>query len=224
MAPLAEIENALTERLPRGLACAVTDPAENWEAAFDEEAAVMAQAVPKRRTEFFAGRAAAHRATEKLGRNRVPIGMGQDRAPIWPEGVVGSISHCEGLCVALVGEAAIWRAVAVDVEPDADLPNDVWDEVLLPAERAELSALPAQQQGRRARQVFSAKEAVFKLQYPTCRKWLGFGDVQIEFDDGGQRFGAQIDGKIGAEFCGVPVSGHAEIIGAFMFSVMFSAQ
>ena len=69
----------------------------------------MARAVPQRRREFFAGRLAAHRAMEALGHLPEPVPMGQDRAPVWPQGLVGSISHGAGACAAMYGQKGAFQ-------------------------------------------------------------------------------------------------------------------
>ena len=92
--PFADLAAALARVLPPGVAVAVEDPAASAEGMFDAEARAVARAVPARRAEFAAGRRAAHRAMERLGVPAAPVAMGSDRAPVWPPGVIGSISHC----------------------------------------------------------------------------------------------------------------------------------
>src|SRR5205814_1840165 len=68
--------------------------------AFDEsESAAVLEAVARRRDEFLTGRTFARRALAELGCPATAIPVGEGRMPIWPDGYLGSISHCEGLCV-----------------------------------------------------------------------------------------------------------------------------
>jgi 4'-phosphopantetheinyl transferase EntD len=47
---------------------------------------------------------------DALGLPERPIPMGRDRAPVWPEGVVGSISHSDAFCLAAVARSdRVWR-------------------------------------------------------------------------------------------------------------------
>jgi 4'-phosphopantetheinyl transferase EntD len=82
-------------------------------------------AVPARRREFRTGRACARRCLERLGRPPGPIGCGPRGEPLWPTGVVGSITHCAGLRACAVAPAAAVRALGIDAEPNAPLPDGV---------------------------------------------------------------------------------------------------
>ncbi|WP_372674633.1 4'-phosphopantetheinyl transferase [Aquicoccus sp.] len=190
--PLAELATALERVLPPGVAMAVEDPAAPEGGLFAVEAEAMSRAVPARRTEFAAGRRAAHRAMARLGLAPAPVAMGPDRAPVWPRGLIGSISHCEGGCAALVARMADMQAVAVDLEPDADLPDDLLPVVCSPAERAWLRDLAPARTGRMARLIFSVKECVYKLQYPLTGKIMEFSDIEVEIDLSHQRFSARL--------------------------------
>ena len=154
------------------------------------EAEAMARAVPARVAEFSAGRMAARIA---LGRD-VAVPMGPDRAPVWPEGVRGSITHAGGWALAVVGQGMI----GADLELDEDLPEAVRETVLLPGERGA--------DGRQARLIFSAKECVYKAQYPVTRQLFGFETFEVTLGDrtfravwqrdtGPFRAGQAIDGR-----------------------------
>ncbi|HAR50966.1 4'-phosphopantetheinyl transferase family protein [Roseovarius nubinhibens] len=172
---------------PPGVAVEVSDPSAVQPAPFAEEAVAMARATPARQREFAAGRAAAHGAMRRLGRAAAPVPHGPDRAPRWPAGLCGSISHCEGLCLAAVAPTQSLRSLGVDVEPDAAMPEDLIDEVTCLVERAWLSAQSASVRGRLARLIFSAKEAAYKCQYPVSGAMIGFQDLVITPDlDTGQ--------------------------------------
>ena len=81
--------------------------------------------VAKRQAEYLAGRLCAREALRRVtGQPGVPA-VGADRAPQWPLGVVGSITHGDNWAAALVAQREQWRALGLDVER------------LLPAERAQ---------------------------------------------------------------------------------------
>jgi 4'-phosphopantetheinyl transferase EntD len=154
------------------------------------EAAAVARAVPARRREFAAGRAAARLAMAQLGLPARPVPQGPDRAPVWPIGLAGSIAHAAGCCLAAVAPHQMARSLGIDLEPDAPLDDELCAEVCTGAELAGLAALPATMRGRHARLVFSAKECVFKAQYPLTSAMLGFDAVEIEATPGKGRFAA----------------------------------
>lgn len=144
----------------------------------DEEVALVA-AVDRRRREFAAGRRCARRALVRLGHSPVSIPPAGDRAPVWPAGVVGSITHTERWCAAVVAPRARARSIGLDAEPAEPLPESLWPEVLTGAERSWLTRRPPEERGLWARLIFSAKEAVYKCQYPLTRQVLDFHHVQL---------------------------------------------
>ena len=159
--------------LPREVALAAADPFRAGGLLPGE----VCPGIPARQAEFAAGRRAARAAMVQIGATPGAIPMGPDRAPCWPPGVIGSISQGGAACLAAVTRAGSLAALGIDIEPDEDLPPDLWTEVLSPseAEWCELQPRP----GRAARLIFSAKEAAFKAQYPLSRQMFGFDAMNI---------------------------------------------
>ena len=155
-----------------------TDPPEL--APLAEEEPLIAKAVAKRRNEFVTVRYCARQALGELGVPPVPILKGDKGEPCWPDGVVGSLTHCEGYRGAAVGRRAEVRSVGIDAEPHDVLPKGVLDAISLPAERAELHGLPSGLHWDRI--LFCAKEATYKAWFPMTGRWLGFEDAHIVFD------------------------------------------
>lgn len=160
-----------------------TDPPELL--ALPEEEPLIAKSVAKRRNEFITVRYCAREALAELGVQPVPILKGEKGEPCWPDGIVGSLTHCDGYRGAAVGRHDTVRSVGIDAEPHDVLPNGVLDAISLPAERAEINALPAGLHWDRI--LFCAKEATYKVWFPVTRRWLGFEDAHIFFavDDTG---------------------------------------
>ncbi|MFF4301837.1 4'-phosphopantetheinyl transferase [Streptomyces sp. NPDC001601] len=147
---------------------------------YPEEAALVARAVPKRRREFAAVRACARDAMEKLGVPPQPVVSGERGAPRWPDGLVGSMTHCEGYCAAALVRDTDLASLGIDAEPHAALPGGVAEAVLLPAERQRLAVLAAERPGVHwDRLLFSAKESVYKAWFPLTGKWLDFTEADI---------------------------------------------
>ncbi|HET7741746.1 MAG TPA: 4'-phosphopantetheinyl transferase, partial [Mycobacterium sp.] len=145
-----------------------------------EEEPLVARSVAKRRNEFVTVRHCARQALAELGVPPVPILKGDKGEPCWPDGIVGSLTHCDGFRGAVVGRAGDIRAVGIDAEPHGELPKGVLDAVSLPVERHELAALPADLHWDRI--LFCAKEATYKAWFPLTHRWLGFEDAHIAFD------------------------------------------
>jgi 4'-phosphopantetheinyl transferase EntD len=152
-------------------------------ALFPTEEDVLGNSVERRRREFATGRRCARAALAGLGFPPAPILPGPHREPRWPEGIVGSITHCTGYRAAAVARAQAIASVGIDAEPNEPLPPDVFDEIALPVERTHLAARLAVDPGVRwDRLLFSAKESVYKTWFPLTGRWLDFqsADVLVE--------------------------------------------
>lgn len=124
---------------------------------FDSERALVGNATAKRSKEFTETRLLAHEALRRIGRDG-PILRGRDGEPLWPSGIVGSLSHCPSLYVAAVAPSERIRAVGVDVDDSDELSDTVMRFVFSPEELASLRMVSSVE--RRA--AFCAKEAASK--------------------------------------------------------------
>ena len=149
-------------------------------APLPEEEALIAKSVAKRRNEFITVRHCARRALGQLGVPPAPILKGDKGEPCWPDGVVGSLTHCRGYRGAVVGRVGPVRSVGIDAEPHDVLPDGVLGAIGLDDERRAIAALPAGLHWDRI--LFCAKEATYKAWYPLTGRWLGFEDAHIVFD------------------------------------------
>ena len=98
-------------------------------APLPEEEPLIAKSVAKRRNEFITVRHCARIALGELGVPPVPILKGEKGEPCWPDGVVGSLTHCAGYRGAVVGRSAAVRSVGIDAEPHDVLPDGVLDAI-----------------------------------------------------------------------------------------------
>ncbi|MFF1407831.1 4'-phosphopantetheinyl transferase [Streptomyces sp. NPDC058294] len=147
---------------------------------YPAEEALVARAVTKRRREFAAVRGCARRAMEKLGVPPQPVISGERGAPRWPDGLLGSMTHCDGYCAAALVRATDLASLGIDAEPHGPLPDGVGRTVFLPAEAARLDRLAGQRPAVHwDRILFSAKESVYKAWFPLTRKWLDFSEADI---------------------------------------------
>lgn len=164
-----------------------------------EEAAHVERAVEKRKREFAAARGLARTLFARIGASTGPLLNGADRAPIFPAGAVGSITHTAGYCGVVVARDSDYAALGLDVEQAEPLKADLLRMILSEDERpdydpSDVAAL------ERAKLVFSAKEAAYKAQYTLTRTYLGFSAMRIEVDDEAGRFRAIFREPAGAIF------------------------
>ncbi len=165
---------------PPGVVVAELRQAGDPQLLLPTEAPFVRQAVPKRVQEFAAGRLCARRAMEQFGVTGFPLSVGEDRQPLWPVGLIGSITHTAGYCAAAVAERGSLIAVGLDSETVGDVTRDIWPTICGASEAEWLRSLPAACQEAAITLIFSAKEAFYKCQYPLTHEWLDFHDLIVE--------------------------------------------
>jgi len=139
-----------------------------------EEAPAFAASVVKVRRASGAARIVARQLLARLGYPECPVPKAGSGAPIWPTGVVGSLSHDARVAVATVAMQRDIGALGIDVEPAEPLPTDLLDIVATPHERLRIADDPYG-----GRLLFVAKEAVYKAVDPIDQTFLDHHDVQI---------------------------------------------
>lgn len=162
------------------------EPALVDEQLFPDERAHLAHSVPKRRAEFGTARVCARKALARLGIAPISLVPHADRAPRWPDGIVGSISHTKNYCAVAVARGEHMQSIGLDVEQDKELSPDIIAMICTPAERTRLP------HARDAVIYFAAKEAFYKCIYPLLRTFLDFQDVELELDWAARTFHGRI--------------------------------
>lgn len=175
------LTSSLASLFARPVSICVATPAMYESELWPEEVEVVKNAILRRRREFSAGRAAAREALKKLSIPPGAILASPDRSPRWPEGIVGSISHCEGRCVAVVGTKHNLASVGLDVETAEPLSPQMSSQICDTTEAMHFSCLPNPVGSNWGKLAFSAKEAFYKCYYPLTKTFLDFQGVSIGF-------------------------------------------
>lgn len=150
---------------------------------FPEEEAIIGQAGGKRRREFTTMRVCAREALKMLGRSPAPVLSGAQGEPRWPDGIVGSMTHCAGYRGVALGEHTKVTAIGIDAEPDEPLPYGVLNAIALPEEQDDIQTLLRAHPGVHwDRLLFSAKESVYKAWFSLMNQWLSFEDTRVTVD------------------------------------------
>jgi 4'-phosphopantetheinyl transferase EntD len=158
-----------------------------------EERAVIEKAREKRRQEFATARVLAKEGLGAYGVTGFQLLNDESRAPIWPDGIAGSVSHCDTRAFVALTERRR-RTVGIDGEHRTALERRLWKMTMLPDEITTLERLPEAEAGRRALVMFSAKEALYKAQHPRTREYMEFAALHVEaLDDGTLRCTFQRD-------------------------------
>lgn len=166
---------------------------------YPTERDIIASAVDSRRLEFTAGRYFSRSALRRLGVAETAISVRPDRTPDWPEGIVGSISHAQGFCAAVVAQRSELLAVGLDIESVSAVNPALWPQLFSAREQAWLKRQHQYPQMLAASLLFSAKECFYKCQYTLTRQWLDFSDVELKVDPQRQ-FNASLTRTIGEGF------------------------
>ncbi len=174
---------ALRRMLGPDVGIGITNPIAPSGGLWPQETIAMTRAVPKRLYEFTAGRNAAREAMADLGVSPAAIPVGKDRAPIWPAGLSGSITHCPQWCIAAVARLADYKALGIDVEPATRLDEELVDIICTSAENEWRTRQPDPLLA--AKMIFSAKEAVYKAQYPLTGAVIGFDAMTLDITEKG---------------------------------------
>ena len=172
--------------LPPGCAGARVsgDPAA-WSHAFDWPVELSAAAAT-RRSDFLMGRLAAVEALRRLGAQG-SVGRSTDGAPVWPEGIAGSLTHHSGVAAAVVGHQAGQLGTSdtdrdrgvvglgIDICPrlEGDRLRAVVRQCLTQTERDHWAGEEA------ATVAFAAKESIYKAAYPRAQRFIGFAEAEI---------------------------------------------
>ncbi|MEV4532592.1 4'-phosphopantetheinyl transferase superfamily protein [Asanoa sp. NPDC049518] len=172
----------LADLLPPGAVAVERRDDDDPAPLFPVEEAAVAGAVAKRRQEFATTRRCARDALALLGLPAVPLPRGPNGGPVWPDGIVGSLTHCAGYRAAAVARASDVPGLGIDAEPDEPLPAGVLDLVSDPDERA---GLPEGGGPCWDRLLFCAKEALYKAWSPLTGRWLGFEEARVAFSADG---------------------------------------
>ncbi len=146
---------------------------------YPQELELISKAIDKRRHEFAAGRACAREALGAIGYAPMPILRAASSAPLWPKGILGTISHSHTWAGAAVARAEHLAGIGLDIETVGRVTKNIARKVLTGAESALFHNLPAEEQKAFLALLFSAKEAVYKCLSPFVSAHMGFHDAEI---------------------------------------------
>lgn len=134
-------------------------------------------AVPKRQAEYLAGRICAGNALASAGAYITDVPTAPDRAPVWPVGYVGSITHSHGIAAAIVAWGNDYIGLGIDRETymSPSKADKLQKKLIIPLEA---SMRPNDMTfSIFLTLIFSAKEALYKAVHPQLKTPIGFHDA-----------------------------------------------
>ncbi len=140
----------------------------------------LERAVDKRKSEFLAGRYIAKKTLNDLGLADVDIPVGENRSPVWPAGIVASISHTKTKAFCAASMNSVYSKVGIDIEDVMSLKTagNIKSSIISESEEVYLRTLELDFI-QALTLVFSAKESLFKALYPTVKKYFGFSAAEV---------------------------------------------
>lgn len=148
---------------------------------FEAEERLLSDRVsPARAAEFRLGRHVAHLALQQLGLEARPILRGPGREPIWPEGVVGSITHTGDRAIAAVALVEEAGGIGIDLEDSTRSFPALESQITVPDEATLLARMEKPARDAMVIETFSAKESIYKAFYPRVRRFFGFDAARIQ--------------------------------------------
>lgn len=144
-----------------------------------EQALIHPRAIASRQRHFVLGRIAAKRALAQLGAPAEPVLRSEHREPLWPVGIVGSITHACGHAVAAVALSENCGGIGLDMEHRSSFFDELVDQVAYGRERAWIDGQRDADRPSRVLEVFSAKESIYKAFFPRVRRYFGFEAARL---------------------------------------------
>jgi len=163
--------------------------ADDFQRCAIEPPASIQRSVAKRQAEFLAGRLCARAALQRLEGLDCTPPIGEDRAPVWPAHICGSITHSTGRAAAIVARKDQWRGLGMDLENllNPERARRLAGEILTAPEMQRMAASPSEHLALWVTLTFSVKESLFKALYPIVQQRFYFEHAEVlEWNEAGQ--------------------------------------
>lgn len=139
-----------------------------------EEEQLSLRMKTNRKQEFQAGRACARILLTDMGYINFPLLRGDYNEPIWPDTIVGSITHADGLCVVTIAKNTDFIGIGIDIEKFIDLESSILQSICTDHEIKYLSSVS---EPKLVSVFFSIKESIFKCVNPILHRWIDFTEI-----------------------------------------------
>jgi 4'-phosphopantetheinyl transferase EntD len=173
---------------PQGVSVAWSNTPAAGDALLPSERRYTRGMASHRLASFAQGRTCARAALAGLGYRESPVPVGEQRAPLWPRGIAGSITHRAGHSLAVACRVQVARSVGIDLEQTGATESDVLALVCTPEERQWLARQACPDAGR---VLFAIKESIYKCLWPLTRRYIDFREVEVALDPDTGRYAAR---------------------------------
>ncbi len=126
-----------------------------------------------------AARSAARELLSEAGFPGWSMPRRRGNAPLWPPGMVGSLSHSNCYAAAALARCEEFAGVGIDIEPARPLPEELIDLVITSGE-----VRPSGAEDLVGRVLFCAKEASYKAVFALDGRFLEHHEIIVDLDAG----------------------------------------
>jgi len=165
-------------QLPKNIQYYFTHQIFSTEVLYPEELIYSNKYETKRLNEFCTGRYCAHQSLKYLQKNG-PVKKLPTGAPLWPQHIIGSISHSQKLTGAITTTTKNYKSIGLDIETIGRIDPELWELLFTPNEITFLKQQPNNKHHFLSTLFFSLKEAFYKMQFPITQTFIDFQDCEI---------------------------------------------
>jgi len=179
---------------------------------------IVKNSVPKRVAEFIGGRWCAHAALTDAGAVSHGILKGPFGEPLWPDNVIGSITHESRICAAAVSTSDRYSAVGIDIvdtQRNFECDRNLFSLITRPQDTLTIIGCEFSLQ-MKYMLFFSIKESVVKILSPLLSCYLDLREIVVTITPGG--FSAKLNGRDPV------ITGHWKNCGTYLLSCALLAK
>ncbi len=147
---------------------------------FENEKKIIRNSNKKRIEDFATGRWCSRKVLNQMGLKIRAILNGMEGEPIWPKGVIGSISHTKGAYCAASAFQKYYHSIGVDIEERKRKISTGAIEYITNNDEKKWLKTKSNNQSLDSMLIFSSKESIFKLLYPVLKRRFYFKAVSIK--------------------------------------------
>lgn len=176
---IQEYQKTVEKLLPHNLVASINKIKSPPYEIYPAEHEIVKSSTKKRIEEFSAGRYCARNALDQHGIYNFPILAGENREPLFPANLAGSITHCKDLAGAVVASRTIYKSLGFDIEQIKPLKYDISRFICTEEENEFIKSQTSYSKETAILLFFSMKEAIYKCVFQGYNTRLGFKDCTI---------------------------------------------
>ena len=183
----------------------------------------LERAVNKRKAEFLAGRFCCKKALAYFDIYDCEVAIGGNRAPLWPQGIQGAISHNSHHAMVAATKRTDSLGIGIDIESimSTKTMNDI-KEAILRDEEHHLLYVPDARAVVVCSLIFSIKETFFKAAYPSTGYYFDFDAITVDkIDYEAKKFYITVKQDLNPQiYSGMKFDGQFEFVDEQVISLM----